>query len=443
MKRRYFAFALCLVFTFTILGGCKSGESSKIEQETTTTFVASEQKTEPNESNEQGITENPNTTDAQGVTAQPSANETKTTTSNLPIKTTVSASKTEATTTAKPTTQTYNLTPLPSSAYYGRTLLEKMDNSAVLLGAYQAFVSAVENMKPTVTFSSPLTVQELTTVFYYYHADYPQHFWRKSALDYSCSGGKVLEVVLQYSMNATQKQAAQNAFTAATEKYLKVAATGKNEYEREKLLHDSLARNITYTSGEHVHDAYGALVEGKAVCEGYSRAFQYLLYQAGIQSLIAEGSSLNPSTGKSEAHAWNVVRIDGAYYHVDLTWDDTNVQSIPVVYAYFNETTQQITQDHNISTQNGYPLPNCTATAANYHVKNGTQLKSYSVDSIVSLIECANGPLHVYILRDPQEFVGWFNKNAGAIAQKIGITGSYSYGTTRVGKEVVLRLAAQ
>lgn len=344
----------------------------------------------------------------------------------------------------KPTqAQTYVLTPLPSSAYYGRTLLEKTDNGAALISAYQTLVSAVEAMQPTVKFSVSLTIQELTTAFYYYRSDYPQHFWLEGVLDYSHSGGKVVEVTLHYSMTTAQKKTAQTAFTAAADKYLKVAATGKNEYEREKLLHDSLAQNITYVSSAHAHDAYGALVEGKAVCEGYARAFQYLLYRAGIQSLIAEGSGINPSTGKSEAHAWNVVKIDGEYYHTDLTWDDTDSKKVPVVYAYFNVTTRDITQDHTVSSENCYPLPNCTAKAANYHAKNGTVLTSYSVDSVASLMKRADGNLHVYVPNNPKGFIDWFYKNVGAIADKLGISGAYSYGTVCVGKEVVPQLNPQ
>ena len=89
------------------------------------------------------------------------------------------------------------------------------------------------------------------------------------------------------------------------------------------MLHDRLAAQVMYDgSAANAHDAYGALVDGKAVCEGYAKAFQYLLQKAGMQSFLITGSSTNPVSGTAEGHAWNVVRVAGEYYHVDTVWDD-------------------------------------------------------------------------------------------------------------------------
>lgn len=60
--------------------------------------------------------------------------------------------------------------------------------------------------------------------------------------------------------------------------------------------------------------AYGALVKGDAVCQGYALAYKYLLNRAGIPSVIISSSAMN--------HAWNGVQINGQWYHVDCTWDD-------------------------------------------------------------------------------------------------------------------------
>lgn len=110
---------------------------------------------------------------------------------------------------------------------------------------------------------------------------------------------------------------------------------------------------------------------------------QYLLYQAGIQ--WPDGPT---GSSKGETHAWNVVRIDGAYYHLDPTWDDPVGQTgfDFISYAYFNLTDEEIRRDHEIDAEGGYPLPACTDTAAHYYRSRGLVYTSYSAADVAALI---------------------------------------------------------
>lgn len=83
------------------------------------------------------------------------------------------------------------------------------------------------------------------------------------------------------------------------------------------LLHDRLCvvnEYAYYTAGEIEHTAYGALVNGRSVCQGYAMAYMYLLDRVGIKNHYVSSRALN--------HAWNIVYIDDVPYHVDVTWDD-------------------------------------------------------------------------------------------------------------------------
>ena len=432
------SFILAITMAVLSLAGC--GSKADVVTTTTQTQQVTVQNTVTgtnNESTDDSVTtqtsgENVSTTQPSSTTATTKKGQ-KTT---LPEKTTSST----ATTTQKitPTGIEYKLTPLPASAYYGYSSLMGKDNSTALTSAYQDIVSGVEAMKPEIKLSVPLTAKEALTVFYYYHDDYPQHFWCNSAFQYTLEDNKVISILPQYAMTRSEKEYAQREFENSVAACLTVASSVKSDYEREKRIHDYLANRITYQNGKNAHNAYGALVEKKAVCDGYARAFQWLLYQAGIPAMIAEGTSINPASGGQEPHAWNVVKIGGEYYHVDLTWDDAS--SKEVMYAYFNMTTKQIEESHRISTENAYALPLCTATAANYHVTNGTVLTTYSTDSVASLIQRNPNGLHVYIADKPETFITWFKTNVGAIAKKIGVTGAYSYNTIVLGKEVALHI---
>ena len=84
------------------------------------------------------------------------------------------------------------------------------------------------------------------------------------------------------------------------------------------LIHDYLAANYEYddefATGNDMYTAYGLLVNGKAVCQGYAEAFAYLANEMGIICGLCSSKTMN--------HAWNIVEIDGQEYHLDVTFDD-------------------------------------------------------------------------------------------------------------------------
>lgn len=98
----------------------------------------------------------------------------------------------------------------------------------------------------------------------------------------------------------------------------------KSDYEKIRLIHDYLRDTIEYestVSKDHIYDIYGALVLRECVCEGYAKAFQYLMNEVGIDNTIVIGTGTN-STGKTENHAWNYVYLEDNWYAIDVTWDD-------------------------------------------------------------------------------------------------------------------------
>lgn len=99
---------------------------------------------------------------------------------------------------------------------------------------------------------------------------------------------------------------------------------GMTDLEKMLALHDYLVLNCAYnwnvgnggsaSSDSLVYTAYGAIIDGDAVCQGYAEAYQLLLQRVGIDVGVVSCNAMN--------HAWNWVELDGKYYHVDVTWDD-------------------------------------------------------------------------------------------------------------------------
>lgn len=92
-----------------------------------------------------------------------------------------------------------------------------------------------------------------------------------------------------------------------------------------RYLHDMVCQYVEYDMDEHNNDpnlrtAYGALIDNKAVCDGYTTAYNYLLSKVGIEAHYVQSLKM--------LHAWSLVRIDGSYYHVDTTYDDPSYDTL-------------------------------------------------------------------------------------------------------------------
>ena len=131
-----------------------------------------------------------------------------------------------------------------------------------------------------------------------------------------------------------------------------------NTYEDIKMVHDYLVDSINYESSlskQNIYNIYGALVNRECVCEGYARAFKYLLDELNIPCIMVIGTGTN-SQGETENHAWNYVQLNGNWYAVDTTWDDPVVigggtASEESRYKYFLVGREIIDQDHSPSGQ--------------------------------------------------------------------------------------------
>ena len=131
-----------------------------------------------------------------------------------------------------------------------------------------------------------------------------------------------------------------------------------NTYQDIKMVHDYLVDNLEYDtsiSRSNIYNAYGALVNKIAVCEGYARSFKYIMDEMQIPCVLVIGKGTN-SQGQRENHAWNYVQVEGNWYAIDVTWDDPVVvgggtASRESKYKYFLKGSNDFLSDHMPSGQ--------------------------------------------------------------------------------------------
>lgn len=345
-----------------------------------------------------------------------------------------------------PMAETTDAWEVSQDLYYCRAQLSSLPNGEALLHVYDKLVAGIDDCAETIEVSNDqykLKLDEFLLALEAVRRDHTEQFWLSTAYTYNRdSQGNIVNMIPQYLMTGAELDAAKVAFNQAIDKMVANVTPGMSEYEKEKTLHDLLAVQVTYVATTNAHNAYGALIEGKAVCEGYAEALQCLLQRVGMQSIQVYGES------RGENHAWNMVRVDGKYYLTDLTWND---QDTMLWYAYFNQnhevfkdhTQWRVGHDAKHNTELScevFDLPVCTATEASYFAKNGPIITTCDITQIGTLMK--ENDLSVSVFIDPnatfdaEQFTQWYQTNATEIAKVAGVSGKFWVGCQFIGREV-------
>ena len=179
-----------------------------------------------------------------------------------------------------------------------------------------------------------------------------------------------------------------------------------DEYDKALYLHDWLVMNANYDYSYKYYYADGVLLRGKGVCNSYSLAYQALLNAAGITNKRVVAMQMN--------HAWNLVKLNGQWSHVDVTWDDPNSGGYER-HTYFGMNDEMISKDHKW-TRSDYPA--CTSVNNLYYLHDSDLIAAFTKEDLYAqLSQAAENKLEkikaVYIGSDPsfdihEEFFNWY-----------------------------------
>jgi transglutaminase/protease-like cytokinesis protein 3 len=133
----------------------------------------------------------------------------------------------------------------------------------------------------------------------------------------------------------------------------KIITEDMTELQKVKAIHDWLVLNLEYDESLTRFDQYNALRDGTVVCSGYALLSYDLMERAGIRAYVITGrvhQEIHPDTAPEFlGHAWNIVRVDGIWYHYDATWDDpTPDEKGRVIYDFFLVDDAVIAQSRSI-----------------------------------------------------------------------------------------------
>lgn len=253
-------------------------------------------------------------------------------------------------------------------------------------------------------------------------------------------GGKVTKLTLSgtYTMTLQEAEACRKEIDEYTTKCLAGIKEGASDYEKVKYIYEYLIANTEYRQNSRENqNICSVFLYKESVCQGYAKATQYLLNQAGVFATLVIGS-----VSQGEGHAWNLVKMEGNFYYVDTTWGDASYQmeegmqdawnkSFPLInYDYLGVTTEQLLRTHNPN--HVVPLPYCVSMDCNYYVKEGTYLTGCDEAGLRELfmdkfaqnggyltVKCANEDVYEEVRRlliEEQKIFEYIQKADGTVA---------------------------
>lgn len=206
---------------------------------------------------------------------------------------------------------------------------------ATIMAAYDAFDTQCDlsNFKLTANELNGVISEILNTEPRYFYVNGKYYYTYNSYTGYVIG---LTNIIYDYSEKQATKMLA--AYDAAVEKALSGASMDWSDMEKALYINDYLARNCEYDTTLSKFTAYDALVNQVAVCQGYALACLELADRLGLPCEVV--------TSDSMWHAWNMIQVNGEYYHLDITWNDpTNDYIGRANHIYLMKSTDYFCSD--------------------------------------------------------------------------------------------------
>lgn len=245
---------------------------------------------------------------------------------------------------------------------------------------YQELVNAMRNYQDTIIFNADADLDDIDMAVNNVIRRDPELFWI-SGYDVS-SDGKKTEIGLRIldSLSVNDRIRMQNELDEAANRIIAMLPETGDEFDKVVFVHDYIIDHTDYddiaamsTAMDIEGTAYGCLVNGNAVCQGYSEAFLYMMNKLGIKCGIASGNTADGD------HSWNYVYVNGSCYWIDLTWDDPSGENagdryLCHTYCLINDDLLLRTRDIDYGFGD---IPVCNSMICNYFVRKNAYFYTY------------------------------------------------------------------
>ena len=214
---------------------------------------------------------------------------------------------------------------------------------------YDSMLYGIESFAREIKMPILKPINEISMIYNYLLQDNPMIYYTSSYVyitDSSLTRVNIFKPEYKYSNHVVQNN--RNAIL----KYLQVfdSLKTRSHLDKEFLIHDYCLNHFKYdlSFGKDSFNIIGAIFNRTAVCEGIAKFVKLAFDYIGVDSLVVSGNARSPSQNNAtESHAWNIVKINGNTFHLDVTFDMT-IKNKVNRYDYFNLSDEDIKKDHTV-----------------------------------------------------------------------------------------------
>ena len=261
---------------------------------------------------------------------------------------------------------------------------------------YNQFCEMIDDGEESFVFETG-DADQMFEVYHVVLADRPEYYWLSGSCSYEVTewdDHTSVEVFPEVRSIYHDVESGREELEKRAEEIAEAALNEEDLYHTALYIHDTIVDIAMYDEAatEHLKDdsdegldaatAYGCLINGKAICSGYSAAFQLVMQKAGIPCERVTGVSKN-----GEPHQWNDITIGDESYYVDVTWDDPvqNEGEESLSHEFFCITEEEALLSRTID--DDQYLPDCTSTQYEYYHYQGWYLDEYDRSQMQSVIQ--------------------------------------------------------
>lgn len=257
---------------------------------------------------------------------------------------------------------------------------------------YDSMLSVILNYEEKVKLDSKDTAL-MEKAYLALTSDYGNLFWVEGYTYTRYTKGDRLvglDFSPNYTMTEEEMKVKQRQVDGVVSEWLAGSTELYSDYEKARYVFETLIEKVDYVEGARdSQNILSVFLNRQTVCQGYASATQYLLRQLGIPSTIVTGVAVDGAN--SGPHAWNLVKLDGAYYYMDTTWGNG---------AYYSEQSAEKGKFVNYNflcmtdaeAGNFYQpdewmiLPECSRMDNNYYVKEGRYFEEWDPEAIGAVL---------------------------------------------------------
>ncbi len=255
---------------------------------------------------------------------------------------------------------------------------------------YNGIVQSLEDMTMVSEYKKILDSDTVSGIIEKIRSEHPEFFWIEGSVITTMGEKSEIKINIIENLSAEDIEHMSAELVSCADALISSMPSGLDNYGKVVFVHDYIVNHTTYdTAGAESDEnglfgtAYGCLVQGKAICQGYSEAFQYIMKRLGIECGVCRGDT---ARGR---HAWNYVNLNEKYYWLDVTWDDPvpeNDAPETLSHTYCLIDDERMFRTRNADSDLNF-IPKCYSMDNNYFVRNGTYIAYYSDEEISAVLD--------------------------------------------------------